>query len=1038
VAAGTRKERVLTLMQLSSRLRLVAGVAAAVVVVQGAGIALSGSAAAATAKPTKTALATVHPTAGKAATLTATVTPHPSAGTVAFADAGKTLTGCSKAAVKSGEATCKVTFKTAGRHAVTAKYSGKSGAYAASTAKATVTVAVAAPRAITLVGTTGSCTTSTGALVAVDFAHWSGPVVRGCGTTLTTARGLLTSGGFTSTDVTRFPGFLCRLGNPLYAGGTQYPTPAQDACVVTPPASAYWSFWTAAKGVNTWTYSPHGADADKPVNGEVEAWTFGSTDVNGTTGQPTFTPTQVRAGLPASTAVAARRLTVSAAKSTASPDIADGTGYLVDHLVGGTHYAPYGFTDLGLTIDGALSLAAAQRHEDVLADIVDYVAAHQSDYTGLSASDSQYASGGSVGKVAELAETVGRDPRSFAGVDLIKGLDDATCTKTDPTTQCAAKGGYAFTGSVFAQSVAIIGQLRASDTAGAQSPITFLESLQRSSGGFPSALDSVSPADTDSTAIAAMALALVRGSKARAAVARALHWLAGQQVSDGGFPGAAGDSVNSAALAVQALHLDAERYHAAIAQAEAFLAAAQNTDGGFDMAAGVDGSDLRASTQAVSGALGIPFGSILDDLGAKNDASNGADYLHDQLIDGNHYEGSYNGSPYVDQGLTADGLFALLTAGSHAADVQAMTTWLAGQVGAYADPTGSDPGGDGYGPLSGALAKEALVAESTGGNPHGFGGTDLLAVLHQHVCASADPAGDTSGRCTATGDFAFAYSEISQALGVLALQASPVTGDHLTASSPEVVRLHQLQCADGGFSSSLIAPGAACTSEVDATGYAVQALAAVPGTDRWLGSAQHYLVNAQKSGGLYSGAAGDNSNSTALAAQGLQTLVTALYSRTPDAAGAKPVPPITTWQSALRGLRSLAVSGGGFGLTDTSAADLRASTQAVAATAQGTLIALSGAPIESEPRDAADSTGGSGSGNGSGSSGSGSAAGGSSSSSPAGAAGSGGPVENGLADTGVTAGSQLVLAMLLLLAGAGLVFAGRRRIVALNGRHRQR
>jgi hypothetical protein len=141
-----------------------------------------------------------------------------------------------------------------------------------------------------------SCTASVGAVVAVDFGHWGGPVVRGCDASPTTGYNLLHNGGFTTTGTAHDgPGFICRIGNPAFSSGTQYPTPADDACVTTPPASAYWSYWIAPKGQTTWSYAPTGAQGDVPKAGEVEAWTFGTTDINGTTGKPTFTPASVRA-----------------------------------------------------------------------------------------------------------------------------------------------------------------------------------------------------------------------------------------------------------------------------------------------------------------------------------------------------------------------------------------------------------------------------------------------------------------------------------------------------------------------------------------------------------------------------------------------------------------------------------------------------------------------------------------------------------------------------------------------------------------------
>ncbi|NEE56065.1 peptidase, partial [Streptomyces sp. SID8455] len=99
------------------------------------------------------------------------------------------------------------------------------------------------------------------------------------------------------------------------------------------------------------------------------------------------------------------------------------------------------------------------------------------------------------------------------------------------------------------------------------------------------------------------------------AVAKALAWIASKQLEDGGFPGAAGNSVNSAALAVQGLSLDAEKYGKQIAKARTFLASQQNADGGFNVAKeGQRGSDLRASTQAVGGSTGISFGVLARSL----------------------------------------------------------------------------------------------------------------------------------------------------------------------------------------------------------------------------------------------------------------------------------------------------------------------------------------------------------------------------------------------------------------------------------------
>src|SRR5438094_301715 len=95
-------------------------------------------------------------------------------------------------------------------------------------------VAVAAAPALRGV----ACTTTKGAVVAVDFAHWSAPIARGCDAALTkttTGLNLLHAAEFTTTGVAWFPAFVCRIGSPLVNSGTQYPTTAQDPCGNVPP-----------------------------------------------------------------------------------------------------------------------------------------------------------------------------------------------------------------------------------------------------------------------------------------------------------------------------------------------------------------------------------------------------------------------------------------------------------------------------------------------------------------------------------------------------------------------------------------------------------------------------------------------------------------------------------------------------------------------------------------------------------------------------------------------------------------------------------
>ncbi|MFD0021320.1 hypothetical protein [Streptomyces sp. NPDC058382] len=142
----------------------------------------------------------------------------------------------------------------------------------------------------------GRCTTTSGAVLAVDFSHWGGPVYRSCGTTPTTGYELLNQGGWRTTGTGHDgPAFICRIGYSGRQGGKQYPTPQQDDCVLTPPASAYWSYWHADPGANSWEYSQLGAMLYKPKPGSVDLWIFGGTDIGGTEGRPELTPDQLRA-----------------------------------------------------------------------------------------------------------------------------------------------------------------------------------------------------------------------------------------------------------------------------------------------------------------------------------------------------------------------------------------------------------------------------------------------------------------------------------------------------------------------------------------------------------------------------------------------------------------------------------------------------------------------------------------------------------------------------------------------------------------------
>jgi hypothetical protein len=183
-------------------------------------------------------------------------------------------------------------------------------------------VAAGLPPAAVMAAPLRDCTRSRGTIVVVDFGHWGGPVLRGCGRHASSDYDLLHTAGFTTAgDAHDGPAFICRLGDAAFHGGAEYPTPAQQSCIHTPPASAYWSYWRAPAGQNHWSYSQLGAMSEVPRPGEVELWTFGDTNIAGTRGSgvPSVSPNSLRAAATGPHVLAARPTAQHAASGSAVP-----------------------------------------------------------------------------------------------------------------------------------------------------------------------------------------------------------------------------------------------------------------------------------------------------------------------------------------------------------------------------------------------------------------------------------------------------------------------------------------------------------------------------------------------------------------------------------------------------------------------------------------------------------------------------------------------------------------------------------------------
>jgi hypothetical protein len=252
-------------------------------------------------------------------------------------------------------------------------------------------------------------------------------------------------------------------------------------------------------------------------------------------------------------------------------------------------------------------------------------------------------------------------------------------------------------------------------------------------------------------------------------------------------------------------------------------------------------------------ATAAPAAAALSDPTAPattNRAEAAAGWLARQMVDGERFEAVFGDVTYPDQGLTIDAVFAF--AAAHVADDHATraTAWLAtpdiltGYVG--------DGTTEAY---AGATAKLALAVEVRGGDPASFGGIDLVARLR----SLQQPSGRFTDR-SAWGDYSNAFS---QSLAILEL-------DRTAAGAPStaVDFLAHSRCADGGY--PLRFAQSTCTSDVDATAMAVQALLA---TDRAADAAAglNWLVSKQGTdGGFVDGAGVTNANSTGLAAQALR------------------------------------------------------------------------------------------------------------------------------------------------------------------------
>jgi hypothetical protein len=125
----------------------------------------------------------------------------------------------------------------------------------------------------------GACTNSTGVTVVVDYSAFGQGIVTRCvAWPVATGADALARAGFSVTQPSRTPGFMCRING--------LPTKADDACTSTPPQSAYWGYYYAPNH-GGWAYSSTGAWNHQPIKGGYEGWRF---QKSGSKGQPGVAP----------------------------------------------------------------------------------------------------------------------------------------------------------------------------------------------------------------------------------------------------------------------------------------------------------------------------------------------------------------------------------------------------------------------------------------------------------------------------------------------------------------------------------------------------------------------------------------------------------------------------------------------------------------------------------------------------------------------------------------------------------------------------
>lgn len=244
----------------------------------------------------------------------------------------------------------------------------------------------------------GPCQNNEGVTVVVDYQELTGnPEVRCVTGDPETGVEATENAGFPITGTAQFgKAFVCRIAN-RPAADESIPRSSNpdytEACVRTPPADAYWSYWHSSDQGQTWEYSNLGAGGYDPEPGEWEGWSFSLNATASTNPEPR-------------TDLALAPYQGTNAESTAAA---------ADWIAGQWDPTKTQFS-AGLA-DSIMALGAAKAHPEIITEML----------TAITTSDTEYFSAGadSLAKMLIALDIAGQDTNHFLGCerDLTAELD---------------------------------------------------------------------------------------------------------------------------------------------------------------------------------------------------------------------------------------------------------------------------------------------------------------------------------------------------------------------------------------------------------------------------------------------------------------------------------------------------------------------------------------------------------------------------------------------------------------------------------------